>query len=284
VEFRYSKFSSVSLVLKASDDVVVADNTFIADPASPSTPNFHLSVVQGDSVQILRNYFDGAWDGVTLQPALTFEPADAIRLKDVTVATVKENFIENYYASGVQWEGRLIDSFIQIALLNNIGEQALGGWNWASVLNTRFEQIFADRSSSLIRAYRVYGLRPADFLGSVAPIDADTAVYFRNNVFGGNVLRDQRNTTSTGAAVTSSAYIPLFDDLAYSGGLSSIPGEIVPTGTQFKLSGNDFRRNEFGHLVPGPDFGSGPVSGGAVIDGGQNVCTPTGASFPLVCQ
>ena len=49
--------------------MIVADNSFSADPASPSTPNFHLSVVQGDSVQILRNYFDGAWDGVTLQPA-----------------------------------------------------------------------------------------------------------------------------------------------------------------------------------------------------------------------
>jgi len=282
--FQYNKLSSVSLVLNASDDVIVSDNTFTTNLASPSTPEFHVSVVQGDSVQILRNYFDGKWDGNTpVTPASL--PADAIRLKDVTVATVKENFAENYYKSGLQWEGRLTDSFIQVDLFNNIGEQAVGGWKWSSVLNTRFEQIFADNSSSLIRVRRDFGLRPADFTGSFPPIAADTAVYFKDNVFGGNVLRAQRATTYTGAAVTSSAYIPLFENLAYAGGVS-LPGETVPTGAQFDLSGNIFRRNELGHVFQGPDFGAGPVVAGAVIDGGQNVCTPppVPTPFPLVCQ
>jgi hypothetical protein len=203
----------------------------------------------------------------------------------VNAAVVRINFIHNYFASGVKWAGGLSNSGIQINAMDIIGEQALGGWEWASVSKTKIEQNFADRSSSLIRAYRRHGLRPTDFQGSVRPIPADTGVDFSENQFGGNVLFNQRATTSSGAAVTSSAYLPLFTNLAYAGDVSAIPGEVAPSNAQFHLIDNTFQRNELGHDFPGPDFGAGTVVSGVVKDGGQNQCTTPSAPtpFPLVC-
>ncbi|HMH19124.1 MAG TPA: hypothetical protein VK572_13355, partial [Burkholderiales bacterium] len=60
--------------------------------------------------------------------------------------------------------------------------------------------------------------------------------------------------------------------------------EVAPTAAQFDTTNNKFIRNDFGHLRTGPFFGFNPVVPGVVIDGGQNLCVPTGAGFPLACH
>jgi len=72
-------------------------------------------------------------------------------------------------------------------------------------------QNLADRSRNLFQAYRIYGLRPANFDGSQGPIAADPGVYFRNNPFDGNVLRNQRTTTYYGGDSGYSSYLLVFD-------------------------------------------------------------------------
>jgi parallel beta-helix repeat protein len=238
----------------------------------------------GANIQILRNEFDGGWDGVTLQPDFRNEVDDSIVLKDASNALVKNNYIRNNYDAGIEWAGRLDNPVIQANVIVNTGYTAIGGWYWGSLSDGRFVQNLSDRTSALFRAFRVYGLRPANYDSSwVVGLPADTGVYFRNNLFDGNVLRGQRSTTFWGGDSGNSSWMPLFDRMSYSGSISNLPGEVVPTDAQFDLTNNKFVRNDFGHAYPGPYFGAVPVAG-EVIDGGENICLPIDANFPLACN
>jgi len=284
LRFEFNKVSDVALQLLGSDDIVVSDNRFTVTPGGAATPGVHVTLLHGANIQILRNEFDGGWDGVMLFPNLQNTLDDAVVLMDATNALVRHNYMKNYWDTGVEWTGRLEGSVIQENVIVNTGYTAIGGWYWGSVSDTRFVQNLADRSRDLFHALRISGLRPANFDHGGGPIAADTGVYFRNNLFDGNVLRNQRSTTYFGDDSGNSSWMRLFDRMGYLGDVSSIPGEVAPTAAQFDTTNNKFIRNDFGHLRTGPFFGFNPVVPGVVIDGGQNLCVPTGAGFPLACH
>lgn len=283
LRFEFNNLSDIALQLLGCDDVVVSDNSFAVTLGHPAISPYHVGLQQGANIQILRNAFDGGWDGVMLYPNLQNTVDDAIVLKDATNALVSHNYMKNYWDAGLEWVGRLENSVVQDNVIANTGYTAIGGWYWGSVSDSRFVQNLADRSADLFHAYRVYGLRPANFEGSQAPIAADTGVYFRNNLFDGNVLRNQRSMTVFGTYLGYSSWMPVFDQMDY-GGISPIPGEVAPTAAQFDTTNNRFIRNDFGRLFTGPFFGSNPAIAGVVIDGGQNLCVPTAADFPLACH
>jgi len=279
--FEFNVVSDVALQLLGSDDAVVADNQLGVTPGAASRLPFQIGSQYGANLQILRNEIDGGWSGVfsgDLQNALD----DAVVLKDSNHALVQNNFMKNCFDAGVEWVGQLQNSVIQSNVIVNVGYVAIGGWYWSSVSNVQFLQNLADRSASLFAATRIYGLRPANFDAyNVSSLPADTGVYFRHNLFDGNVMR---GTASTGSQTGNSVWMPLYDRMGYAGGLSTLPGEVVPTDSQFDVTDNRFVRNDFGHSYPA-FFGSNPPVPGVVVDGGQNTClTPPGANFPLACK
>ena len=59
---------------------------------------------------------------------------------------------------------------------------------------------------------------------------------------------------------------------------------ISSASSDFVLTNNTFRNNDFGHAVTAPDFGT-PIVPGLIVDGAGNVCTNSdGAAYPLVCH
>jgi hypothetical protein len=77
-------------------------------------------------------------------------------------------------------------------------------------------------------------------------------------LFDGNVMRNERRTTFTGGPTSNSNWMPLYDRLGYSGDVSGLPGEVVPTAGQFDVTDNTFTRNDLGHSYPA-FFGSNPI-------------------------
>jgi hypothetical protein len=152
LRFELNKLSDIALTLLASDDIVVSDNRFGITPGHPAVSPFHVGLLQGANIQILRNDFDGGWDGVMLYPNLQNTVDDAVMLKDATNALVRHNYMKNYWDAGVEWMGRLEGSVVQDNVIVNTGFTAIGGWYWGSVSDTRFMQNLADRTSDLFRA------------------------------------------------------------------------------------------------------------------------------------
>jgi hypothetical protein len=285
VIFQFNTVSDVALEMIGDDDALVADNQMRVTRGAASRLPFQIGSQYGANVQILRNEIDGGWDGVTLYGSLQNELDDAIVLKDANNALVQNNYLKNCFDAGVEWAGNLQNSVIANNVIVNVGYTAIGGWYWGSVSNVQFLQNLADRPASLFTALHQFGLRPADFDSyNVPSLPADTGVYFRHNLFDGNVMRDQRTTTFTGGNAGNSAYMPVYDHMGYGGGVSTLPGEVEPTDSQFDVTDNVFVRNDFGHSYA-VFFGARPVVPGVVIDGGQNRCVASpGAGFPLACQ
>jgi hypothetical protein len=279
VAFEFNNVSDVALQMISCDDATVTDNQFTITPGYASVIPFHVGSMYAANVQVMRNEFDGGWDGTSHYPALGNAVDDAIVLKDATRTLVRNNYIKNYWDAGIEWVGRLEQGVVQANVIAGTGYTAIGGWYWSSVSDTQFIQNMAEGSEDLFHASRAYGLRPANYDVNGGSLSADPGVYFRNNLFDGNVLR----TRSGGSLPVSSAYLPVFVRMSYGGELSPIPGEVVPTDAQFDLTNNTFRRNDFGHLSPGPFFGFPPVAG-LVVDGGQNICAPDVTPFPLACD
>jgi hypothetical protein len=101
---------------------------------------------------------------------------------------------------------------------------------------------------------------------------------FRDNLFDGNVLRNAK----PGAILAG--WLPVFDQLGYTGTVSTWIGERVPTPEEFELVNNTFRNNVFDTTLDAPRFGSNPVVPGMIIDGGFNVCRqPLTPDYPLKC-
>ena len=129
----------------------------------------------------------------------------------------------------------------------------------------------------MFRFLRFFGLRPAGF-DDLHELRADTAVYFSDNVFDGNRLLNPSGDFS-------SSTIGVYSKLGYDGSISGVfPGERPPGPSDFVLTNNVFRNNDFGHLLTAPRFGA-PIVPGLVIDGGGNVCNNVdGSAYPLACH
>ena len=281
MRFEYNDVADVAWSFLFSDDVIVADNRFHVTPGELAVIPYHVCFFYGRNDQVLRNEFSGGWNGTTLFPQLTNEVDDAVVLKDTVDARVEHNFMEDYWDAGIEWVGNLDSGHIASNVIVNAGIAAIGGWYWSSVANTRFEKNVGVRATTLFRATRDYGLRPAGYDGP--PLPADTAVRFRDNVFDANVLRGPVSLNIYGAASTDAAVITVFSRMSYTGDLSTLPGERVPTDSEFELTNNVFRHNDFGRLHSVPQFGfSAPVPG-VIVDGGQNVCAEPPADYPLSC-
>lgn len=263
-----------------SDSATLSNNVIASGTKSMSG-----SVVSnfGVHTRIIGNTISGGWDGKASNGLMGARVGadDGIVISDETDVRVENNSIQNYWDCGIETLGFIQASTFSGNRIVRAEFCGIGGWYYSSLLNNVFANNTVEKSGNLFQFNRVYGLRLANTLG---PNLQDTAVYFKDNVFEGNALLDPVSRTGM---KDSAAQMPVYDKLGYNG-VGPLPGEVEPKSTDFVLSNNVFRKNDFNALQAyAPYFGSNPVLPGVIVDGGGNKCqllVTTDKTYPLACQ
>ncbi|HZE70789.1 MAG TPA: right-handed parallel beta-helix repeat-containing protein [Pyrinomonadaceae bacterium] len=230
-----------------------------------------LISILGSNNTMDRNEIDGKGSISTGQNGAD----DGVILSDESGDVVSNNIIRNTWDAGIETVGNITDTEISSNSLTNVGIGGIGGWYWNSWRNVTVTDNTVRGVRFLFYFFRIFGLRPANWDGR--GVQADTGVYFQENLFSRNQLIDGSDPASP------SAYIPIYDYLNYNGGVSGLPGERPAQISDFQLNDNTFTRNDFGHIELAPYFAE-PFTVGKIIDGGRNICSNPGANYPLVCH
>jgi parallel beta-helix repeat protein len=256
-----------------SQRVVISSNTFVNQRRGAAFAAAMILSDSGSANRVVGNTIDGKWVGFGQT-----EIDDGIVVGDESGDVVSENTISNVFECGIETSGVIADTTISNNDITRTGFCGIGGWYWNSLRASTISGNVVTAVPTLFYFYRVLGLRPAGY-DSLHEMPADTAVFFSDNLFDGNRLVDP----SAGALYSS--ILHLYNNLDFNGVTSSaIPGERVPGPSDFVLTNNVFRNNDFGHALPAPAFGS-PIVPGRVVDGGGNVCNNAGgAPYPLACR
>jgi len=221
----------------------------------------------GSNNKITGNVIDGKWVGSGQGQA-----DDGIGINDESSDTVSGNSIANVFDCGIETSGVVADTIFSDNTIRRTGFCGIGGWYWNSLRGCTISGNTIDTVPAAFEFFRIFGLRPAGF-DSLHKLPADTAVYFSENVFDGNRIINPQGRS----------LIPVYTHMGYNGAVSDIPGERAATDSDFVLTNDTFRNDDFGHSVPAPSFGS-PVVAGIIVDGGGNVCSDGGPGYPLVCH
>ena len=256
-----------------SHRVVLSSNTLVSSARGSAFAGAMIGSTFGSDNQFVGNVMDGKWAG-----SGQTETDDGVVIGDESGDVVSGNTISNVFDCGIETSGVIANATISNNNITRTGFCGIGGWYWNSLKASTISGNVATGVPRLFHFFRIFGLRPARF-DSLHEMPADAAVYFNDNVFDGNRL------VNPSTQATSSSIIRVYDQLDYSGSVSSvIPGERAPGSSDFILSNNIFRNNDFGHTLLAPDFGA-PVVPGLVIDGGGNICNVSGGvPYPLACQ
>ncbi len=226
----------------------------------------------GSNNTMVQNVIDG-------QGSASSDPYgadDGIVIEDESGDVLAGNTIRNTWDTGIETIGNIVDLRIKSNTIANVAYAGIGGWYFNSWRNVRVIDNTVSSAPQIFALLRICGLRPQNWDGHGAP--ADTAVYFQGNLFSGN----QFDGSEPGSY---SAYIPIYDELNYrhETKICGDPGERRALPSDFKLHGNVFTQNNFGHLQLAPYFSS-PVKLDDIEDGGGNVCSNPGPAYPLVCN
>ena len=226
----------------------------------------------GSNNTMVQNVIDG-------QGSASTDPLgadDGIVIEDETGDVLAGNTIRNTWDTGIETIGNIVDLHIKSNTIANAAYAGIGGWYFNSWRHVRVMDNTVSNTPQMFALLRICGLRPQNWDGHGAP--ADTAVYFQGNLFSGNQFVGSQPGSY-------SAYIPIYDELNYpqENQVCGDPGERRARPSDFKLHGNVFTQNNFGHLQLAPYFSS-PVKLGDIEDGGGNVCSNPGPAYPLVCN
>lgn len=253
------------------DSNTIFNNRFTS--AAKGTAGMVLSQMSAH-VRIVGNTMDGQWDGVAGGRG---GADDGVIIGSATDALVENNTILNVFDCGIEWIGTVSASTFRGNHIVGSGVCGIGGWYWASLSDSVIAANTIERSFRMFRITKDYGLRAAGW-DSLHRMPAETAVIFKNNLFDGNIFINSLQTQVT------PSYIPFYSHLDYRGNLSSFPGERVAAPSDFQISNNVFKNNQFGSELPPPWFGDTPVPG-MVVDSGGNVCKQsTIPGYPLTCK
>jgi hypothetical protein len=265
----------------SSNAVTISNNRLSTSPGANIVSGIVVTA-WGAHNKILNNFMDGHWDGLRGNRWSLNGADDGVLIQDETDLVVANNVIQNVCDTGIEASGLLTSSTLSGNYILNANFATIGGWYWSSVANTTFSANVGENSGHLFHFFRAYGLRPAG--GDINhTIPADTAVLFRDNVFSGNVSINTAAVNSL--APTLSTYLPIFDLMAYDGGISNTVGERAALAADFQLTNNLFKNNVFAATYDAPWFGSGPIVAGRIIDGGGNFCkASTTTAVPFKCN
>lgn len=200
---------------------------------------------------------------------------DGILLTDETDDLLANNIIRNTWDAGIETFGNIVRTRISSNSMINVGHAGIGAWYSNSWYHVTVSDNAVRDAEYLFLLFRIGGLRPANWDGHGIP--PDRFVYFQGNRF----LRNR--FLGSAFPAEHAAYIPIYQSLGYDGG-TLFQGERIPEESDFKLGGNIFTGNDFGHFAAAPFFGE-PAAAGKIVDGGGNRCSdPPDAAYPLACQ
>jgi hypothetical protein len=234
--------------------------------------NYHIvqSLIESDrgsNNQFIGNSIDGGSDAVW---STEIGADDGIFFADENANVVKNNTIQNTFNCGLETLGVISNATIDSNTIRNTGFCGIGGWYFNSWISNIVSNNIIDSAHQMFDFLQDYGLRPANYdpagtySGHMFP--ADTGVYFQNNQFINNKSSDNSNI---GEMLINMSQV-------------SAPGrngEINPTPSQYILTNNTFKNNDFGTFFD-PAF----IPSSMIVDGGGNKClTPTGA-YPITCN
>lgn len=205
-------------------------------------------------------------------------------LQDETGAVAEDNVINRASGSGFELSG-VIDS---ATIRRNVVADTpglVGGSAWLSLFGSVFADNTALRTPVFMMVEHMFGLRPAGF-DEAHRRPADTGIYFRDNIFTGNVITD---APTTSGGFYFSVFFPVSEKMEYNGTVGAMPGEQIALPSQIFISNNVFTGNDFGYVSQAPYFGQPLLNTGMVVDGGGNKCRqPDPASnptnYPLTCN
>jgi hypothetical protein len=248
---------------------------------------------------ILWNNMDGGWDGdfanrmVEVIDKKNAGSDDGIILWDEEAAVIENNTIQNVWDCGVENLGLLKNSTIRNNHIVTVGYCGIGGWYWSSLIGNNISFNKVENGWRILEYQRDGALRPSGW-DSLHLAAADTAIYFKDNVFEGNELVPPVKYPFD---PDFSVVLPVYNRLFYNGSSRPLPGEVAPTDSQFIFWNNVFKNNVFGlpSVAPwfgdpgeDPRFGSGLPVPGYIIDGGGNVCQQpwpfVAKDYPLKCN
>jgi hypothetical protein len=248
----------------------VSNNHLTASPDPSGVAGMVISN-WGSHVRIIGNTMDGSWPG----SGCCIGADDGVILGDNDDAVVENNSINNVWDCGIEWVGTLTRATIRGNHIVNSYNCGIGGWYWASLSDSVIANNTVEKSIRLLMIWRVYGLRPAG-IDYEHRVPADTAAVFKDNLFESNIFVNNYQVSNAGS-------FALNGGLGY-GGISTLPGERDLKPTDFQLSNNVFRNNQFSADTEGIWFGNGVVIPDAVVDGGGNKCkTPSPPGYLLKC-
>jgi hypothetical protein len=256
-----------------SHRVVISNNTLVSQTRGSAFGGALVLSNAGSGNQIVNNVMDGKWSG-----SGSTDTDDGVVISDESGDTISGNTISNVFDCGIETVGVIANANISNNSITRTGFCGIGGWYWNSLRSSTISGNVASNVPRLFHFYRIFGLRAAGFDEGPHELPADGAVYFSDNVFDGNRL------LNPSVAGNPSSILLIYNQLDYAGTISNLPGERVAGPSDFVLTNNIFRNNDFGHTLFAPAFGA-PIVPGLVIDGGGNICNIiNGVPNPLVCH
>jgi hypothetical protein len=196
---------------------------------------------------------------------------DGIVIAQESGDKVHDNTLKNFFDCGIETTGVITNTDFARNKISNAGYCGIGGWYGSSWIGNTVTGNTVDTTPMLFYFTRIYGLMPQG-ADERHLMPEERAVYFKDNVFTKNVLRDAKKS-ATVPSRSGVFNISLPDTLTSNGS-----HDVRPTQEQMVTGNNRFKDNDFGtamplFIMPAP----------MVVDDGGNICTHDQIGFPLTC-
>lgn len=247
----YSQF-----LVASSKQTLIQNNNFVFTPTvNQKGIGTLLNLTKGSYNKVIGNTFDGGSDGIAkINIDDEIGADDSITMSDESGDTFENNDIKNNWDCGIENTGFLFDSKIINNRITNAGVCAIGGWYSNSLKGNLIKNNIASDVPQLFIYYRVYGLQ-----------SGEQYVYFKDNTFENNVLRNPRISETN---VVGRASKIIFEDA-------------FVARSKLVLGNNVFINNDFSKVLAPPDLKPETM----IVDGGGNICAPAeDIHFPLNCN
>jgi hypothetical protein len=272
---------SGSLQLSQSSNAIVSNNQFTAWAAKKSSAAL-ISTSGGSNNSIVQNVLDGSWDRLSFYDTDVNGARAGIAIDNEIGLLVQGNTISNVYWCGINWDSTLAMATISGNHIRYASIYGLGAAQAQNTIGVTFANNVVEESGSMFQFTRNLGMSSSNVL-AIDQLGVTRAVIFKNNVFDGNVLRNEdAGTNRNGLA----GMLRLFDYLDFFPNGYVPAGFTMPQRSDFQMQNNVFKNNDFSQQIAGPDFGWSTPIDGLVIDGGGNHCrTPLWPTtpYPLAC-
>jgi hypothetical protein len=272
---------------------LIIEGNAVTSATSTTTNPFAIGAFGGRNTRVINNTVNGLGSPVPIQSQGIYYTNnvgtdDDILIEDETGpdSLFSGNILVNTWDAGIETVGFIRDATISNNYIDtvNIG---IGGWYYFSAIDTHYLQnVLTNIEYWGFYFARFGGLRPAGsqnltyfFYTTPSDTPAETAIYFTQNVFSGNIVSQPIGFEGR---VPGSLYALVYSKMGYAAG--NLPGT-QPTEQQFVTNKNTFANNIFDEAFSPLYFSGGlpwTYTSDDVIDGGGNICAGSLSWVPTI--